>query len=52
MVHLFMLVLVILYNTRLTNSIGLHCALGIQLEKPLCVDKVATGGNPGKNQSF
>ena len=42
MVHLFLLVLVLLYHTRLTNSRDLRCALSIQLENSLCVDKFAT----------
>ena len=50
MVHLFMLVLVLLDYTRLTNSRDLRFALYILLEIFICVDEVAIRDKPGKNR--
>ena len=43
MVHIFQLVLILLYHKSITDSRDLHCALYIGLEIYTCVEEVAIG---------
>ena len=49
MVHIFMLILVLLDNTMLTNSRYLYCELNIRIEISLCVDEADTRDKLGSN---